>query len=305
MCIVGALPYIRGVLIAFAQILGGITAAAIVSALFPGPLTVQTSLGGGTSITQGLFIEMFLTALLVFTIFMLAAEKHRGTFIAPIGIGLSLFVAELTGLYFTGGSVNPARSFGPSVVARHFYGYHWIYWVGPFLGALLASGFYKFIKMLEYETVNPGQDADQMAIAVAGRLNSDADTLQTRVPSGRDHYHNDLEAGMERSKESGEEKRPYGSSPASPHQNSHIAGFKNGELNSGDLAMEDSSAGSGTTYNHGHIKTASDGSSTTFNYGNINAVREITNEEMGRTPSSGQKSALKSGSLQNDNGIEK
>lgn len=40
---------------------------------------------------------MFLTAQLVFTIFMLAAEKHKGTFIAPIGIGLSLFIAELSG----------------------------------------------------------------------------------------------------------------------------------------------------------------------------------------------------------------
>ena len=33
-----------------------------------------------------------------------------------------------------------------------------IYWLGPILGSLLASGFYKFIKMLEYETANPGQD---------------------------------------------------------------------------------------------------------------------------------------------------
>lgn len=40
---------------------------------------------------------MLLTAQLVFTIFMLAAEKHIGNFIAPIGIGLSLFVGELTG----------------------------------------------------------------------------------------------------------------------------------------------------------------------------------------------------------------
>lgn len=98
MCLVGALPYFRGLLLAVSQILGGITAAAICSALFPGPLTVRTSLSGGTSITQGLFIEMFLTAQLVFTIFMLAAEKHKGTFIAPIGIGLSLFIAELTGM---------------------------------------------------------------------------------------------------------------------------------------------------------------------------------------------------------------
>jgi glycerol uptake facilitator-like aquaporin len=48
-------------------------------------------------------IEMFLTAQLVITIFLLAAEKHKGTFLAPVGIGLSLFIAELSGVYFTGG----------------------------------------------------------------------------------------------------------------------------------------------------------------------------------------------------------
>ena len=46
---------------------------------------------------------MFLTAMLVLTVFMLAAEKHKGTFLAPIGIGLALFIAELTGVWFTGG----------------------------------------------------------------------------------------------------------------------------------------------------------------------------------------------------------
>lgn len=97
MCLVGALPYVRGILLAIAQVVGAIAAAGIVAVLFPGPLNVQTSLRGGTSVSQGLFIEMFLTAQLVFTIFMLAAEKHKATFIAPIGIGLSLFVAELTG----------------------------------------------------------------------------------------------------------------------------------------------------------------------------------------------------------------
>ena len=90
---------------------------------------------------------------------MLAAEKHKATFIAPVGIGLSLFIAELFGVYYTGGSLNPARTFGPCVVLHSFYSYHWIYWVGPILGSLLASGFYMFIKALEYETVNPEQDA--------------------------------------------------------------------------------------------------------------------------------------------------
>lgn len=79
MCLIGALPWLRGLLLFIAQILGGITAAALVSCMFPGVLNVRTKLGGGTSIVQGLFIEMILTAELVFTIFMLAAEKHKGT----------------------------------------------------------------------------------------------------------------------------------------------------------------------------------------------------------------------------------
>lgn len=62
------------------------------------------------------------------------------------------------GVYFTGGSLNPARSIGPDVILHTFNGYHWIYWVGPALGALLAVGMYRLIKALEYETSNPGAD---------------------------------------------------------------------------------------------------------------------------------------------------
>ncbi|CAG8951861.1 hypothetical protein HYFRA_00005665 [Hymenoscyphus fraxineus] len=230
MCLVGALPYTRGVFLVVAQLLGGITAAAICSAMFPGPLTVGTSLGGGTSVAQGLFIEMFLTAELVFTIFMLAAEKHKGTFIAPIGIGLSLFIAELTGVYFTGGSVNPARSFGPSVVERSFSTYHWIYWVGPILGALLASGFYKFIKRLEYETANPGQDHDHL------------DSLRSRVTFTSVDY--SMEEGTAKEmangrigtpKEYGSGHRPYSNSPAPPHPNDQFTGLRDGGMHATDV----------------------------------------------------------------------
>ena len=103
LCLVGGQSWIRGVLVTISQLLGAIASAAVVSALFPGPLNVKTGLSAGTSVSQGLFIEMFLTAQLVFTIFMLAAEKHKATFIAPIGIGLSLFIAELTGMYIVRG----------------------------------------------------------------------------------------------------------------------------------------------------------------------------------------------------------
>jgi aquaporin related protein len=65
----------------------------------------------------------------------------------------------MTGVFFTGGSLNPARSFGPAVINSSFVHYHWIYWLGPTLGSIVAAGFYKFIKILEYETANPDQDA--------------------------------------------------------------------------------------------------------------------------------------------------
>jgi len=162
LCLIGAVPFARGGLVFISQMLGAMAAAGVVDTLFPGPLAVTTSLSGGTSKARGLFIEMFLTAQLVFTIFMLAAEKHKGTFLAPIGIGLSLFIAEMAGVYYTGGSLNPARSFGPCVASRHFPPEHWIYWVGPLLGALLAAGFFWFIKACEYETANPGQDFDDL-----------------------------------------------------------------------------------------------------------------------------------------------
>ncbi|KAI9833351.1 MAG: hypothetical protein M1819_003746 [Sarea resinae] len=193
MALIGAVPYWRSLWVFIAQIIGGIASAGVVSCLFPGPLAVQTTLGGSTSVVQGLFIEMFLTAELVFTIFMLAAEKHKSTFLAPMGIGLSLFIAELSGVYFTGGSLNPTRSFGPAVIDRNFPGYHWIYWVGPILGALLASGFYKFCKMVEYETANPGQDLDDKEAQV---FNPDESIERPSVSAAEPDYVTDAPSKM-------------------------------------------------------------------------------------------------------------
>jgi aquaporin related protein len=97
MALIGAVGWLKALLLILSQILAGIAAAAVVSGVFSGPLAVRTTLESHTSIVRGLFIEIFLTFELVFCIFMLAAEKHRSTFLAPIGIGLALFIAELAG----------------------------------------------------------------------------------------------------------------------------------------------------------------------------------------------------------------
>ncbi|KAH7370233.1 aquaporin-1 [Rhexocercosporidium sp. MPI-PUGE-AT-0058] len=145
LCITGIVPPLRSAFLLVSRIVGAIAAAAVVRYIIPAPKVMFNAQSAkGMTVAQGLFLEMFLTTELVFTILMLAAEKTKATFVAPVSIGLALFVAEL--------------AFAPNVVMGNFPDYHWIYWLGPILGSLLASRFYALIKYINYEEVNGDQD---------------------------------------------------------------------------------------------------------------------------------------------------
>jgi len=156
--LIRAVPPLDGLLDIFCQLMGSILASAIAYGLLPPGALAATELGSTTTVTQGLFIEMFITAQVVVAVFMLATEKHKATFIAPVGIGLTVFACILMASTYTGAAINPARSFAVCVIKGSFPHYHWIYWVGPGLGALLATAFYHLIRKLEYWTVNPDVD---------------------------------------------------------------------------------------------------------------------------------------------------
>ncbi|KAK6462468.1 aquaporin [Scheffersomyces coipomensis] len=155
-----AIPPVRGAIMILAQMVAGMAAAGAASAMTPGPIAFANSLGGGASKSQGVFIEAFGTTILCLTVLLMAVEKHKATFIAPFAIGIALFLGHLICVYYTGAGLNPARSFGPCVASRSFPDYHWIYWVGPILGSVISFGIWKILKVLNYETCNPGQDAD-------------------------------------------------------------------------------------------------------------------------------------------------
>jgi len=159
--IVGVIGPVRWALCCFAQMIGAICASAVLLALMPGPIAFNTAPSPGINKGQAVFMEMFMTSFLVLSVLMLAAEKSRSTPFAPIGIGLTLFACELWGLQYTGGSLNTARSFGPAVVSGFMHS-HWIYWIGPFLGSLLATLFYSLLKHIEYWRLNPDQEATDL-----------------------------------------------------------------------------------------------------------------------------------------------
>lgn len=171
---------LRGVLLAISQIAGGLAGSALADGLTPGPLRAATTLGGGASVAQGFWIEVFMTSMLVFTILMLAVEKNRATFIAPLAIGLSFFICEAFSVYYTGGSLNPARSLGPAVMNRSFPSYHWIYWIAPPVGAALAVAVYKGFKFLNYSTnLGPDADGDGVTFEYHSDMRSRLDRIET------------------------------------------------------------------------------------------------------------------------------
>ena len=129
-----------------AQLLGGVLGALLLKAALPffaeGNLGAH-GLGAGVQISEGLLVEIILTFGLVLVVFLTALDPKTSSTLAPAAIGLAVLVDHLFGVPITGASMNPARSFGPALVAG-IWANHWIYWVGPILGALLAALVWKF-----------------------------------------------------------------------------------------------------------------------------------------------------------------
>jgi MIP family channel proteins len=132
-----------------AQLIGGVLAGLLLRAVFPGDLCAAVHLGtpavaSGISVGTAVLVEAILTFALVLSVFGTAIDP-RAPKIAGFGIGLTVMVDILVGGPLTGASMNPARTFGPGLVAG-FWENHWVYWVGPLLGGGLAGFVYeKFI----------------------------------------------------------------------------------------------------------------------------------------------------------------
>jgi len=103
---------------------------------------------------EGVVMEIVITFALVYTVYATAADPKKGSLgtIAPIAIGFIVGANILAAGPFSGGSMNPARSFGPAVAAGDLAG-NWVYWVGPLIGGALAGLVYGDIFIVSYEPV--------------------------------------------------------------------------------------------------------------------------------------------------------
>uniref|UniRef100_A0A3Q3G1N8 Aquaporin-4-like n=1 Tax=Labrus bergylta TaxID=56723 RepID=A0A3Q3G1N8_9LABR len=93
---------------------------------------------------QALGIEVLCTFQLVFTVFSVEAQRRRESQEpGNLAIGFAHTAGVLIGGRFSGGSMNPARSLGPAIITG-FWENHWVYWIGPVLGAILAGVSHEF-----------------------------------------------------------------------------------------------------------------------------------------------------------------
>jgi len=141
---------LEGVFYTLAQFLGGILGAALLCGLTPSQIHRDLGVTApaktfGVNEAQAFGIEFILTFMLVFTIFATTdpGKEHRGYEI-PLSIGLCVFICHVVGIPLTGCSMNPARSFGPALIINSWK-YHWVYWVGPIPGGIMAALLYEHV----------------------------------------------------------------------------------------------------------------------------------------------------------------
>lgn len=141
------------------QCIGALAGAGILAAIF-GLGKVKDMTGGfgsnglagvGGNAVAGLLVEIVLTFIFVTAILGVTSKKAGHGSFGGLVIGLTLVVVHILGIGLTGTSVNPARSFGPAVVAAisgnaEPLGALWVFIVGPMIGAALAACVYRFLE---------------------------------------------------------------------------------------------------------------------------------------------------------------
>jgi aquaporin Z len=136
----GDFPWMRVPRYIVAQLLGATLACLFLLAVLGNVDHLgATQPGPGYQAWQAFLIEIALTGTLVSVILGTASGAQNVGAIGALGVGGYIALAGLWAAPISGGSMNPARSFGPALVSGDWTSY-WVYVAGPLIGAVIAVG---------------------------------------------------------------------------------------------------------------------------------------------------------------------
>jgi aquaporin TIP len=142
----GRMPLNRGILYIISELAGAVVAALALKAIYDTSQVDAVSLGtplvgARYEVSAALLAEIIMTFFLMYVVYGTAVDKLGAKAIAPLAIGLTITIDVFAGGAVSGAAMNPSRAFGPALV-QGVWDDHWIYWVGPIAGALLAAFLY-------------------------------------------------------------------------------------------------------------------------------------------------------------------
>lgn len=157
----GNINFVRALFFILCQLIGSCMAVITLRNMILVPESIGQEITNGTTVLpqigltllnprltfiQGFGIEVIITFILLVTIMSSIDSKRTdlgGSF--PLSIGLAVFIGALFGGPFTGGSMNPARSFGPAFMAGNLENHFTVYWLGPIAGGVLGAVIYQLL----------------------------------------------------------------------------------------------------------------------------------------------------------------
>ena len=126
-----------------AQFVGAIAGAGVLQLVVKDTTKLGTNALYNGDALASFIIEAVLTCIFVLAILGVTSKKENSN-IAGLVIGGALTLVHLLGINFTGTSVNPARSFGPALIAGNLSGI-WVFLLAPLVGGILAAVIYSFL----------------------------------------------------------------------------------------------------------------------------------------------------------------
>ncbi|XP_034716323.1 aquaporin-8a.2 [Etheostoma cragini] len=132
------------------QLIGGVLGAGMAKMMTPADRYLNATgaafdiVKSDSQLSGAIFGEVAMTCLVTMVVLLVAVNSKTKTPLAPFLVGCTVIVNVLAGGDISGTCLNPARAFGPALMTN-YWTYHWVYWVGPIGGGLVAAALLRLI----------------------------------------------------------------------------------------------------------------------------------------------------------------